>query len=117
MCCYAAVPFGKANIIVPDLRCRHLRVDKATGASNCTVYSTRHETAKHWCTPLPEAIEKGIFPFDCPYVKGMPSYVGSLPLTDDTYDLIKPDLVRALAPKGKPSWASSTSWQKFTQQK
>lgn len=113
MCCFAAVPFGKGNVIVPELRCSHLDINKSTGESRCSVYEARHDVAKGWCMPLAEAIEKGVLPPACPYVVDMPSYVGSSPLSDLTYELIKPDLVRALAPKGKPTWLDDRHWQKF----
>lgn len=113
LCCYAAVPLSKGNVIIPDLRCKHLCVEQGTGKSTCAVYDQRHEVAKGWCMPLAEAIAKGAFPAQCPYVADLPNYVGSAVLSDAAYELVKPQLQKTLGARGRPAWASDSHWTQF----
>jgi len=39
----------------------------------CTIYERRHELNSH-CLTVEEGIELGVFPADCPYVRGVPGY-------------------------------------------
>ena len=39
----------------------------------CTIYAERFERNPH-CLTLEEGIELGVFPADCPYVRGIPGY-------------------------------------------
>lgn len=115
LCCYASVPVAKStgNVLIPDLRCKHLEIEKATGKSCCSVYEQRHDVAKGWCLPLTEAIAKGVFPDACPYVRDVQGYVGTAILPDSAYDAIRPQLVKALAAQGKPPWVSDSTWDQF----
>jgi hypothetical protein len=113
ICCYASVPLKKGNILVPDIKCKYLSIDPDTAKSSCDVYKNRSEVAKNWCLPLPEAIAKGVFPEQCPYVKGMKDYVGSAILSEEAYSLIEPQIRKAVMEHGKPSWLSDSSWDQF----
>ena len=115
LCCYASVPFGKGNVLVPDLRCKHLEYD-SVGKSCCGVYEDRHDVAKGWCLPLADAIAKGVFPEQCPYVSDLKNYVGSAVLSDGAYQALKPELKKAIAAGGKPEWASDSHWKTFTEE-
>ena len=111
-CCYASAQLGKGQVLVPELRCKHLNVEE-NGKSCCSVYETRHEVAKGWCLPLAEAIQKGVFPDLCPYVRDMQDYVGSAVLSEDAYSYVRPQLQKSIMDSGKPSWVSDQLWAKF----
>lgn len=117
LCCYASVNVNKSNgnVLIPDLRCKHLEVDKSNGKSCCSVYDTRHEVAKGWCLPLGEAIAKGVFPEACPYVRDVKDYVGTAVLSDAQYSALRPQLQKALSEQGKPAWVSDSTWNQFLQ--
>lgn len=112
-CCHPAVPIAKGvTAIVPDLQCKYLgRADD--GKTNCTVYEQRFEKAGGWCNDLATAIAKGLFPDPCPYVKDMPGYDGPVLLESHTYNLVKPQIHRAIIAKGIPDWASEHMWKVF----
>jgi hypothetical protein len=74
------------------------------------VYEDRQEVAKGWCFPLAEAIEKGLFPKECPYVADMTEYVGAKVLTDDQYAQMKPLIKSTVASNPIPKWAN---WEQF----
>lgn len=112
-CCYASAPLNKGSVLIPDLRCKYLEMDGDTGKSCCSVYEQRHDIAKGWCLPLADAIAKGVFPEQCPYVRDMQDYVGSVAVSDATYDALKPPLQKALARGGKPEWVSDSHWEMF----
>lgn len=114
LCCYASVPLEKGNILVPDLRCRYLSFNNI-GKSCCAVYQNRHEVAKDWCLSLAEAISKGVFPEQCPYVANMQDYVGSVVLSEAAFDLIEPQVRKAIMEHGKPPWMADSSWVAFSQ--
>ena len=116
LCCYAQIDLGKGKAFIPELRCKHLTVEKNTGKSCCSVYEDRHEKA-NWCLPLAEAVSKGIFPDQCPYVKDLKSYVGSAILSDEAYQAIRPSIQKAVSEKGKPDWVSDSHWQEFLKTK
>ena len=113
LCCYAAVPLSKGHVLVPDLRCKHLCVEQGTAKSTCSVYDQRAEVAKGWCMQLPEAIEKGAFPSQCPYVSNLPGYVGSEVLSDMAYQLVLPQLQKTLGAQGRPPWVNPQHWDVF----
>ena len=115
LCCYASVPVGKSNTFIPELRCKYLKVDD--GKSCCSVYGDRTDTAKGWCLPLSDAIKKGVFPKQCPYVRDMQNYVGSVALPDTDYQAIRPALQKSLAEGGKPEWVSDLHWKQFLDKK
>lgn len=111
MCCFAAIPLTKSiSAVVPELHCKHLSI--TDGKSSCGVYKSRHQEAK-WCLPLPEAIAKGIFPKECPYVKDIPNYRGPVILTDDAYKSVRSHVRLRVLQDGQPSWADSSTWQDF----
>lgn len=113
LCCYASVRMDKGQVLVPELRCQHLSVEKS-GKSCCSVYEYRHDVAKSWCLPLAEAIEKSVFPSQCPYVADMKDYVGSAVLSDDAYQMVRPQIQKHLSAQVRPGWASDTQWSNFT---
>jgi uncharacterized cysteine cluster protein YcgN (CxxCxxCC family) len=113
LCCYASVPLAKGHVLVPELRCKHLQVESATGKSCCSIYEQRHDLAKGWCLPLAEAINKGVFPEQCPYVRDMRDYVGTAVLSDSAYEMVRPALQKHLAAQPRPAWASATHWDAF----
>lgn len=115
LCCWASAPVGKSSVFIPELRCKHLDFD--SGKACCSVYDKRHEVAKGWCLPLAEAIEKGVFPKSCPYVRDVQDYVGSVALPDEQYEAIRPALKKALEDGGKPTWVSDSLWKTFLDQK
>lgn len=118
-CCHATVPVAKSGtttVLIPDLRCKHLAVDKSNGKSCCSVYERRHEVAKGWCMPLAEAISKGAFPKTCPYVRDMKGYVGAVVLPDAEYDAMRPALTKALTEQGRPPWLSDSTYKTLTRQ-
>jgi uncharacterized cysteine cluster protein YcgN (CxxCxxCC family) len=113
MCCRPAVEVTKGvNVIVPELACKHLKID-TDGKSCCSVYETRHVTAKGWCLPLEDAIAKSVFPNECPYVAPLKYYNGAIVLDDRYYELLKPQLQRTIVEKGQPEWASDSVWKAF----
>ena len=113
LCCYASAPLGKGSVMVPELRCKHLALEKGTGKSCCNVYEDRHDVAKGWCLPLADAIEKGVFPEQCPYVSDMKDYVGSAILSDTAYDMVRPQIKKAIEAGGKPEWVNDQHWDEF----
>lgn len=113
LCCYAKVDVAKGvSFLIPEISCRYL-VSKGSGETCCSIYDERHKTAKSWCYPLAEAIEKGLFPRECPYVADMEGYVGALIASDDQYAQIKPRLQSVLSRKSKPDWVNPVQWAKF----
>lgn len=113
LCCYASVRMDKGQVLVPELRCQHLSVEKS-GKSCCSVYEYRHDVAKSWCLPLAEAIEKSVFPSQCPYVADMKDYVGSAVLSDAAYQMVRPQIQKHLSSQVRPGWASDAQWSNFT---
>lgn len=114
LCCHASVKVQKGvNVLVPELACKHLT--RQDGKSCCDVYETRHEVAKGWCFPLADAIEKGLFPEICPYVRDMKGYVGTVVLDDPYYEMVRPQLRKSILESGKPEWMSSDMWKAFAQ--
>lgn len=114
LCCYAAVPVAKGvNAFIPELRCKYLVQKGSDGETCCSTYETRFEKAAGWCVPLAVAIEKGIFPEQCPYVKDMKGYVGKIVLNDHTYNLVLPQIRKTLSQAVQPEWAKSEEWQNF----
>ena len=112
-CCYGQINVAKGmNVVVPDLRCKYLNI-KDNGESFCTTYNTRHEVAKSWCNDLESAIDKGLFPKLCPYVKDMPSYTGAVVLDGNQYAKLQPALQSEILSKGKPEWSSDQGWSDF----
>jgi len=112
LCCYSSVKFDKGNIFLPELRCRHLEFDE-NKKSCCNVYENRHEVTKGWCLPLVDAIEKGVFPDNCPYVKDVKDYVGTAVLSEEAYQMVRPTIQKALAEGGKPEWVNEDHWNEF----
>lgn len=113
MCCFASARLDKnceGSIFIPDLCCKYLHFNK--NISECEVYKNRHQVAK-WCMPLEKAIEKGVFPPQCPYVKDMPGYVGANVLSNEEYDLLKSYLVETFKSQGQPVWVKDHNWQRF----
>ena len=96
-CCHAGVNVNKGiqqfRVLVHDLPCKHL-VWKGT-ESTCSVYGERRDKAK-WCADLPEMLEKGLVPGDCPYVENLEGYRSTLILEDDIYKSITPALKLAI---------------------
>lgn len=114
LCCYAAVPVTKGvNALIPELRCKYLIQKGSDGETCCSTYETRFEKAGEWCLPLADAINKGIFPDQCPYVKDMKDYVGKTILDDKTYNLLRPQLHNAIVSKGMPPWVIPQEWSEF----
>ncbi len=115
ICCASQVSIDKGNVLVPDLHCKYLveKSDGEHGEMRCSVYKNRHEMARGWCFPLAEAIEKGLFPASCPYVREVKGYVGAQILPDDQYKCIKSQLRKALSTKEKPDWVSDEAWKTF----
>jgi uncharacterized cysteine cluster protein YcgN (CxxCxxCC family) len=112
LCCHPAVTIiDGINAVIPELACKHLV--STDGESHCSVYNTRHEVAKAWCLPLADAIDKGIFPNLCPYVKDMPGYLGTTVLDDATYAQVKPLLQKAVAEAEQPAWATPDMIRSF----
>jgi uncharacterized cysteine cluster protein YcgN (CxxCxxCC family) len=117
LCCYAAVPLAKGlNVLVPELRCKFLVQKGSEGETCCSVYEERFEKAKGWCLPLADAVQKGIFPDACPYVKDMKGYVGKAIFDDHSLQLVMPQIRKALAADGQPAWISDGDWKSFTRQ-
>jgi uncharacterized cysteine cluster protein YcgN (CxxCxxCC family) len=113
ICCHPAVPIAKGvNAVVPELHCKHLSRD-CDGKTACTVYDKRLDIAKSWCYKLEDALEKGLFPDACPYVKDMPNYEGTTILNDRVYAMVKPQIREAIIAKGMPEWASERDWKSF----
>jgi len=112
LCCYASIQMEKGNVLIPDLRCKHLSFDD-TNKSCCDVYENRHEVMKGWCQPLAKAIDQGLFPEMCPYVQDMQDYVGSRALPDNVYEGLKPQIQKSFVGKGKPEWVSDSLWNQF----
>lgn len=113
ICCHAAVPVAKGvNAVIPELHCKHLQRD-CDGKTACGVYDKRLDVAKGWCNALEDAIEKGLFPNNCPYVSNMPGYVGTTVLSDNVYKAIKPQIKKALVAEGMPDWVSAKDWTAF----
>lgn len=63
--------------------------------------------------PLAAAIEKGIFPKECPYVADMEGYVGAQVLSDSQYQQMKPSLQKAIASQPFPAWANPHEYAVF----
>lgn len=114
LCCYAAVPVAKGvNALIPELRCKYLVQKGADGETCCSTYETRFEKAAGWCLPLADAIQKGIFPEQCPYVQDVKGYVGKVALDERTYNLVRPQVKEHLVSKGMPVWADAQAWSNF----
>lgn len=113
VCCWSAIKMHKGSVFVPELRCKYLEIDKGTSESRCSIYNKRHEIAKNWCLPLADAIAKSVFPNQCPYVKDLPDYQGSQPLSPEAYDFLRPKIRKALIAKGQPQWVSDSDWDHF----
>lgn len=112
-CCHPAVLVAKGvNVVVPDLACKHLERD-CDGKTSCGVYDQRLDVAKGWCHKLEDAIEKGLFPNECPYVKDMPNYVGTTILTSHIYSLVEPQIKKAILVKNQPEWCSDNAWEDY----
>ena len=110
LCCYAGVPVAKGV--------NALLVQKGSdGETCCSVYDERFEKAKGWCLPLAEAIQKGIFPEICPYVQDLKGYAGKVLLDHHTYDLVMPQIRKALTSEGQPRWLSDRDWKSFSEEK
>jgi len=67
-CCRAKVIIGDEVHYTPFF-CRYLDVKTRL----CTIYDRRHEINAD-CLSLEEGILLGVFPRDCPYVRGLPRY-------------------------------------------
>jgi uncharacterized cysteine cluster protein YcgN (CxxCxxCC family) len=97
-CCHAGVNINKGvqklRVLVHDLPCKHM-VWKGS-QSTCAVYADRHHKAP-WCADLPEMLEKGLVPRDCPYVENLEGYTPTLVLEDTLYKSITPALKLAIA--------------------
>ena len=115
LCYHASIPIQKGmNLMLPDLRCKHLDVEKGTGKSCCNVYEQRDKVAGDWCMPLAKAVQDGAFPAQCPYVQDMQGYVGThIPDLDVYEQHIRPDVRKMLNIQGKPSWVSEAAWDQF----
>lgn len=116
LCCSASVSIDKSlKVIFPGLECQYLEKKHGgeAGETWCSVYDTRHEVAKTWCRPLPEAISKGILPNACPYVVDMPGYNGPITLTEGQYDTLIPLIVPDIKKHGQPNWVSGDQWSSF----
>jgi uncharacterized cysteine cluster protein YcgN (CxxCxxCC family) len=75
MSCHTPILLDKQPVIIPELRCKYLAHDEASGEFSCTVYERRHEVAP-WCKSVPESIPTGALAWDCPYVAGVSGYRG-----------------------------------------
>ena len=97
-CCHAGVNINKglskARVLVHDLPCKHM-VWKGQ-KSTCAVYEDRREKAQ-WCADLPEMLEKGLVPSDCPYVENLEGYIPTTVLSEGLYKSITPALQVAIA--------------------
>ena len=67
-CCCRKILVGDEIVYLP-LYCPHY--DPETRL--CTIYERRHELNPR-CLTVEEGIEIGVFPADCPYVRGRPGY-------------------------------------------
>lgn len=115
LCCKASIQIDEfKKAVIPELGCKYL-VHKREGEHYCSVYNVRHDIAKGWCRPLNEAIQKGIFPDICPYVKDIEGYKGPEILPWGEYDVLRPLIKKALQREEKPEWASYEMWKSFTE--
>lgn len=113
-CCHASVSIAKGvDAIMPDLRCKYLALKSGTNESCCSVYEDRFEKAKGWCLPLADAIEKGVFPSQCPYVKDLKGYVGRVVLDERTMNEVNKSVKDFVVSKGMPDWISEYDWKAY----
>ena len=68
-CCCKKIIIGETVFYTP-FTCRYLDVETKL----CTVYERRHEL-NPGCLSVEKGIERGVFPADCPYVRGIEGYV------------------------------------------
>lgn len=74
-CCYAKLILD-GEVVYTPFPCSHL--DEETRL--CTIYERRHELNPQ-CLAVEVGIRLGVFPADCPYVRGLPDYVPPRRLT------------------------------------
>lgn len=93
-CCCASINIGKSIIVVPELPCRFL-VIKSSGKFNCSVYEERFAKAP-WCQDLLSGALTGAYPVSCNYMKGLSGYNGGIKLTENDYELVRPELQKII---------------------
>lgn len=74
-CCYEKV-WDEDGVWVTDVPCRYLDLKTRL----CTVYPRRFEVEPECLSVDREAIEEGIMPDGCAYVRDIPGYRGPKPL-------------------------------------
>ncbi|NQT52306.1 hypothetical protein HQ576_09665 [bacterium] len=74
-CCYAKIILD-GEVVYTPFPCPHLDEDTRL----CTIYDRRDELNPQ-CLTIDMGIRMGLFPADCPYVRGLPDYVPPRHLT------------------------------------
>lgn len=80
-CCFHKLLIGD-TVVYTDVPCPYLDIDSRL----CRVYEKRHEVNPD-CLTVEEGIKRGVFPADCPYVKGLAGY--RAPIEDTDPELLK----------------------------
>lgn len=108
-CCHLSFELGEETVVVEELPCRYLRYNEK-GESYCTTYETRLE--KGFCYKVSaRSVRWGLFPYDCPYVEGIPGYKGKISLKDHP-ELLEP-LIAEYKDTERPEFIRAKDWHAF----
>jgi uncharacterized cysteine cluster protein YcgN (CxxCxxCC family) len=111
-CCYGSIPRGGTLIIISELPCRYLvRSDDHT--ATCSIYGNRHAVAK-WCqTVNRKSVNQGLFPADCPYVRGIPNYRGKAALAENDREEFYRWVKDIFDGQPRPDYLAEKDWNLF----
>jgi len=111
-CCLGSTYFQGKLAIIPELPCKYLsRVDENTAV--CAIYQNRHQIVK-WCKRVTkQSVRNGLFPADCPYVRGIDGYRGKTFLNGDQEKKFYRWLKKVFEDQPRPEYLAEEDWHKF----
>jgi hypothetical protein len=113
-CCYGSIHYRGRLIIIRELPCKYL-APMDEHSSLCTIYDHRQEHAR-WCQRVSrESVSNGLFPNDCPYVRGIRGYHGKIYPRPEESAKFYAWLKKIFSGQPRPEYLKETDWQKFLQ--
>ena len=91
-CCYSKLTID-GEVVYTPFPCPHLDEESRL----CAIYERRHELNPQ-CLTVEMGIRLGVFPADCPYVRGLPDYVPPRALTRQERRDLGPEILEAPDP-------------------
>jgi len=111
-CCYGSIHYRGRLMIIRELPCRYL-APMDEHSSLCAIYDHRQEHAL-WCQKVSrESVSNGLFPKDCPYVRGIKGYHGKIYPAPEEAERFYGWLKKIFSDQPRPEYLSEFHWAAF----